>query len=206
MLEAKHPYDNGKPLIPAGTEAHLLFLYKNNYNRWQATLDYYKIKQQFGAHLPPKKPKVNGVKQPDPIHDALWTREDGGRATYGSVLAEGLNYYEDTRKLIKEARKKRGKKMVRMEKRWLEKYQEQLEKEKPEKKRGREAGDGDGEDVKRIKVFESDDELGGSDDEEEEQEEEGDDATGSATEGTKVSDDGHDSDETVMEVGQTETI
>ena len=164
MLEAKHPHDANKPLIPPGTEAHLLMIYKSNYTRWMSRVEYFK-KEGWGAKLPAKKKKVNGVKEPDPLHDALFTREDSGRATYGSITDEGLDYYEEARKEIKEARKLRGKKMKKVDKKWLELHRENNKDKVIGKKRGREAGDGGDDEPKRTKICESDGELGGSDDE-----------------------------------------
>ena len=169
MLLAKNEYDDGKPLITAGTEAHLLMLYKNNYARWKARVEYYHEVGQLNAKLPTKKKKSNGIKEPDPYHDALYTSEDKGRATYGSISEEGLQYYDKARKEIKEERKKRGKKMLKLEKQWLEKLQEKNDGKLTGKKRERQAGDGDADDggaAKKTRICESDDEELGSDDEE----------------------------------------
>lgn len=103
------PNMEGKSLFPPSTEAFTVTEYDNNSIKWSKTVDFFNQEgNNFATTLPAKKTKEER-EQPgndhDALHDAKYTRTNGGQKRFGSYLKEGLEYFGMTQKKLKKIKK-----------------------------------------------------------------------------------------------------
>jgi len=87
-------------------EAFILTMYANNEDRWKARIDYCVANgvDIASGKFPKRKGKVDGVKVPDPLHDAKFSRNDAGQERFDTFSEEGLQFFVDTTNMLREAR------------------------------------------------------------------------------------------------------
>ena len=107
ILAAK--YDDGYKMFPSHTEAIVVTIIQSCHAKWQEMIEHWQ-KHGYSAKLPEKTTKAmknsgNADEKNDDMHQALYTRQDEGRSRFGTFSEDGLIYFNDLTKEIKQARK-----------------------------------------------------------------------------------------------------
>ena len=112
-------YDDGYKMFPSHTEAITLTIIQSNYAKWQEMIAHWEDKG-YNAKLPEKLNKADKKagkvdEKNDTMHLALYTAQDKGRKQFGTFSVDGLNYFNQLTKEIKQERKHNKKAMDKWE-------------------------------------------------------------------------------------------
>ena len=98
ISRAVFPPDPNKKLFDISTEAFLVLLWENCFDKWTAALKW--LEENPGKKLP-KRTKTN---KNDPMFQAKYTTQDGGQQRLGGWEAEGIERYNEIYDLIGNAK------------------------------------------------------------------------------------------------------
>ena len=108
-----------KTVFNTHTEAFLVIMYKNNFDKWVHMMKYWESLGNYSAELPLQKVDDDGKLLPDVMYEAKYTSKKAGQKRFGSFSDEGILEFQKIVSKIKERRTKHKDHFFKAEKDFL---------------------------------------------------------------------------------------